>query len=209
MPAEDRLWKALVLMALGTLLLLWMDGAQAQTPQEVVRVIQALNPAPKRWERHYYAQKALDPIARAILIVARVRGFSPWLLVAIIQEQSRFHHDAVSRYNRVKLEKGKPWRQKRPQRGQDWGLFQHHWPGPYCGNVRCWKKLKDPVYNIQLANLWMRDRYQTCRNALKSRRCGKLCRRCKRTRRLTGWLWWSGHPRKVGKILKQIEEERK
>ena len=160
----------------------------------VVTVIKGLNPQARRrgwrWRheyRRYYRPSRLRNYARWILASARRYRQDPWYIVAILQEQSRFHYDAVSRT-------------------RDYGLSQIH-----CGKRSPWcrypptrrqkRRLLNPKWSIETLGKWLVGKQQLCRGAIPK---SGLAERCRRNRRLTGVSGTLGHPHKTQRILLKI-----
>lgn len=141
----------------------------------------------------YYRPEQIEGYARALVVALerqqwpRVRGrrhtaadYAP-LALAIVQQQSRWVPDAVSRWNRddtgALIDPGRnPWRAKHPDGRLDYGLFQMHW-----GTVANWKPgvtltdLRRPQAAILLGVEWMAHRARICGEWLNARtrpRCG-------------------------------------
>jgi hypothetical protein len=107
---------------------------------------------------------------------------------------------------------------KKAEDGQDYGLFQHHWPVKWtkCGGAPCTlKHLLNPEWSIRLAGGWFRQKKSMCEDWMGSkppkcdlktwdRQSGVTCK-CRRTKLATGALWVNGNPASIGRIQRRVE----
>lgn len=163
--------------------------------EQIVHVIRQLNPQAEQrgwnWKREYpryYKIEQLRAYARWIIDAAERYKQDLWYVVAIIQEQSRFQYDAVSKT-------------------QDFGLCQIH-----CGRRSPWchypptakekKKLFDPQWSIDRLGEWLVRKQNYCRGL---RRGARMYDRCRRNKVMTGVIGTLGHPQKTRFLLLRIK----
>ena len=165
------------------------------TVERIVHVIRQLNPQAEQrgwnWRKEYpkyYRVEQLRQYAQWIIESSRKYKQDVWYVVAIIQEQSRFHHDAVSKT-------------------QDFGLCQIH-----CGRRSPWchfppkprekKVLFDPRWSIDRLGQWLVRKQSYCRSL---RRGSRMFGRCRKNKTMTGVLGTLGHPNKTRFLLLRIK----